>query len=103
MYTAFCYALIVLAIILCINSNVKNKVMWIIFSLYSIGFYHVQSVGNTQTKILLFNFLRGSSYYRFIDKTYDLIIVVPIYAIIFLILRKRLEAKNSSSGTSNED
>ena len=95
-YSILCYGLIIFAIIACAKSRVRKKALWIIGSFFQSGFSIAQTVSDSSFRHS-FNFLFAkigiSSLNLYPSESFELMIVFPIVALIFLLIKNRLEKK----------
>lgn len=88
-FSAGSLALIIIAIVKCAKSPIRRKALWIVLIiLLQIGFSVAQSASRSEFRIMLF--LGMSSLFKYSDGSYALSVIVPLGAILFLCLRKRL-------------
>lgn len=91
-YSAACFGLIIYAIIACAKSKIRLKGLWIVLIvLINSGISITNSVSLNSYKLILFN-TDISSLRKYLDGSTILTVLLPIGAILFLCLKKRLIA-----------
>jgi hypothetical protein len=89
LFSAGCLALIIVAIVKCAKSPIRRKALWIVLIiLLQVGFSIAQSPSRFDISTMLF--LGMSSLYKYTNGGYALSVIIPLGAVLFLCLKKRL-------------
>ena len=89
--SAVCLVLFIFALVKCAKAYIRLKVLWIVLIiLLNAGFSVVKTASGTQTHMLLF--IGISSLIKYANGDYMFSVMLPLGAILFLCLRRRLVA-----------
>lgn len=109
-FSAACFGLVVYALVVCIKSKIRSKALWIIIILLLYTGGSITYMPPSFSFKVLFIAFDISSLRKYLDGSSILTIIVPIGAILFLCLKKRLinatrkyYEKQSASGNESAD
>ncbi len=95
-YAIICYGIIIAAIIVCAKSKVRLKALWIIGFFVQNGFSFAHRLnGESFQNSFMVQFIKigKSGLTLFPNGAYELILVFPVLALVFLISKNSLEKK----------